>query len=42
MAEITKLRNLTSAGLMDCKKLLQRPTATSTLPLRSFARKDRR
>ena len=23
MAEITKLRNLTSAGLMDCKKALQ-------------------
>ena len=39
MAEITKLRNLTSAGLMDCKKLSPKPTATSTPPSNSSARK---
>ncbi len=38
MAEITKLRHLTSAGLMDCKKLSPKPTATST-PLSNLRRK---
>lgn len=41
MAEITKLRNLTSAGLMDCKKLSPKLTATSKPLLRFSVRKDR-
>ena len=39
MAEITKLRHLTSAGIVDCKKLWPKPTATWTPLLKSFARK---
>ena len=39
MADITKLRNLTSAGLMDCKKLLPRLTVTSKLLSRFSAKK---
>ncbi len=41
MADITKLRNLTSAGLMDCKKLSPRPTVTSRQLSRFFARRVR-
>ena len=42
MAEITKLRNLTSAGLMDCKKALSpKLTATSTQLSKSFVRKGK-
>ena len=31
-ADVKKLRELTQAGMMDCKKALPRPTATSTRP----------
>lgn len=30
MADITKLRKMTGAGMMDCKKLSKKQTMTST------------
>ncbi len=38
MAEITKLRHLTSAGLMDCKKPLPKLTAILRPLWRSFVK----
>ena len=36
-ADIKKLRELTGAGMLDCKNALPRPRATSTRPSSSCA-----
>ena len=41
-ADVKKLRDLTGAGMMDCKKALEAATATSTRPSRSCASRARK
>ena len=41
MADISKLRAMTGAGLMDCKKALAEANNDITLQLRSFVRRVR-